>query len=212
MMRGKWLRGGLALGAGFLLGLVVGLLLARRWEEEAVPQEVEEKAALEEMREAPAEEPPAKAAAPKPWVAAALTLGLGLVVLLAVAIACENTSWSISCRIHALGEATRGRIVSVRDTLATTGEAAKAVAVLDQALQPGKECDVLAYLKAAIDELDWQSAHLEADSSARQRVDEARSTLRGICVDLESTAYWRQTAQPTGWLFPLPTPAATPSW
>jgi hypothetical protein len=212
MVKGKWLRGGLALGAGFLLGVVVGLFLARRWAEEAIPQEAEEKAALEVVREAPAEEPPAKAAAPKPWVAAALTLGLGLVVLLAVAIACENTSWSISCRIHALDEATRGSIVSVRDTLAMTGEATKAVATLDQALQPGKECDVLAYLKAAIDELDRQSAYLEAGSAERQRVDEARSTLRGIGAGLEGTVYYHQILQPTNWLFPLPTPAATPSW
>jgi len=208
MMRGKRLRGGLALGTGFLLGVGVGLLLARRWAEEASPQEPVEKAELALGKEAPG-----KAVAPKPWVLAVLTIGLGLVVLLAVAIAWENTSWSIYRGIHAPDEATQGRIASVRDTLTTSGEAAKAVAALAQALQPGKDgTDVLAYLKAAIDELDRQSARLDAGSLEWQKLDEARSTLLGICVDLESTVYRHQTLQPTNWLFPLPTPAATPSW
>jgi hypothetical protein len=207
-MKGKSLRGGLALVVGFLLGVGVGFLLARRWEEEAIPQEPEEKADLEVGREAPA-----KAAAPKPWVLAALTIGLGLVLLLVVAVAFENTSWSIYRVIRGPDEAMQERITSVRDTLATTGEAAKAVAALEQALQPGKDgTDVMAYLKAAIDELDRQSAHLEAESAERQKLDEARSALRGICVDLEATVYRHGTAQPTNWLFPLPTPAATPSW
>ena len=213
MMRGTWRRGSLTLGTGFLLGLGVGLLLVRRRAEEAVPQEVEEKAAFEEMREAPAEEPPAKAAAPKPWVAAVLTMGLGLVVLLAVAICLENTSWSIYRGLRGPDEATQGRIGKVRDALATSGEAAKAVAALDQALQPGRDgTDVLAYLKAAMDELDLQIARLDVGAAEWQRLDEARSALRGICFDLEAAAYRRGTAQPTTWLFPLPTPAATPSW
>ncbi len=213
-MKGKWRRGGLALAAGFLLGLVVGLLLARRWEEEeAIPQETEEKAALEVVQEAPAEvEAPARVAAPQPWVLTALTIGLGLVVLLVAAIAFENMSWSIPRGIRGPDEATQGRIVNVRDTLATTGEAAKAVASLDQALRPGKDgTDVLSYLKAAIDDLDRQSARLDVGSLEWQRLDRARSTLWGICVELEAAAYRRQTGQPTNWLL-LPTPAATPSW
>jgi len=207
-MKGKWLRGGLTLGAGLLLGLGVGLLLARRWQETVTPSEPEEPGAPEVAREAPA-----KVAAPRPWVAAVLTLGLGLVVLLVVAIAFENTSWSIYRGLHAPDEATQGRIVHVRDALATSGEAAKAVAALDQALQPGKDgTDVLAYLKAAMDELDRQIARLDVGALDWQRLDEARSALRGVCFDLEAAAYRHGTALPTNWLFPLPTPAATPSW
>lgn len=208
LMKRKRLRGGLTLGAGFLLGLGVGLILARRWEEAVTPRETEEQATPEVAREVPA-----KVAAPQPWVLAALTLGLGLVLLLAVAIALEGTSWSIYRGIRGPDEATQGRIASVRDTLATTGDVPQAVASLDQALRPGKDgTDVLAYLKAAIDELDRQSAHLEMGSAERQKLDEARSALRGICFDLEAAAYRHGTAQPTNWLFPLPTPAATPSW
>jgi len=85
-MMSKWLRGGLTLGAGLLLGLGVGLLLARRWGETATPGEPEEQAAPEVARETPA-----KVAAPRPWVLAALTIGLGLVLLLAMAIAFEGT-------------------------------------------------------------------------------------------------------------------------
>lgn len=207
-MMSKRLRGGLTLGTGFLFGLGVGLLLARRWEEAVTPGEPEGQAAPAVAREAPA-----KVAAPRPWVLAALTLGLGLVVLLIVAIAFEGTSWSIYRGIRAPDEATQGRIVNVRDSLTTTGDVPQAVAALDQALQPGKDgTDVLAYLKAAIDELDRQSAYLDAGAAERQKLDEARAALRGICFDLEAAAYRHGTAQPTNWLFPLPTPAATPSW
>ena len=126
---------------------------------------------------------------------------------------CYLLSWSIYRGIRGPDEATQRRIVNVRDSLATTGEAAKAVAALDQVLQPGKDgTDVLAYLKAAIDELDRRSAYLDAGTAARQKLDEARSALRGICFDLEAAAYRHGTAQPTNWLFPLPTLAATPSW